>query len=107
MHIQLLPEIVGWLFSAASTQMPTHNGIYLERVNQQEAKKREQEDNVRKPLMDSYHSSPTPWCLFLSGTLLHEIESPGYYDNSLEFSHPVTSPTRDLRKHNRTRAVRT
>lgn len=45
--------------------------------------------------MDSCHSSPTPWCAFLSGTLLHEIESPGYYDNSLEeFSHPVTSPTR-------------
>ena len=45
--------------------------------------------------MDSYHSSPTPWCVFLSGTLLHETESHGYYDNSLEeFSHPVTSPTR-------------
>lgn len=45
--------------------------------------------------MASYRSSPTPWCVFLSGTLLHEIESRGYYDNSLEeFSHPVTSPSR-------------
>lgn len=45
--------------------------------------------------MGSYHSSPTPWFVFLSGTLLHEIESHGYYDNSLgEVSHPVTSPTR-------------
>ena len=74
--------------------MPTHNGIYLERVNQQEAKKRVWEDNAGTPLMDSYHSSPTPWCVFLSGTRLHEIESHGYYDNWLEeFSHPVTSPT--------------
>ena len=44
--------------------------------------------------MDSYRSSPTPEWVFFSGTLLHEIESHGYYDNSLEeFSHPVTSPT--------------
>lgn len=52
--------------------MPTHNGIYLEHVNQQGEKKRVREDSVRRLLMDSYPSSPSPYCVF-SGTLLHEI----------------------------------